>query len=545
MSKKIVSLLLAACMMFSVCACGNSKETQAPEKSSEVQSSEVAQQTQSSESVEEEKPLYPLVDEPITETGVVVGTPQGLDYRTVWNKVSEITNVNFEWIIVDNEALNTFLAGDWEFDFIHSKNISNGIISDYGVLGGKFADYNDYLDLMPHLQKAFEDYPEAVKFVTETNGAIYELPQIGEGATGTQIRTYYRTDLLDKYNIPVPTTTEELYQALKTYKEKNGTAGFSGKGLREDRYWGAMLYCAFGTSLNADFEDDGTGKVVFNRTSDQYKHYLEYMHKLYSEGLIQQEYMTNDASVCLGLATNGDTVFYDTEAHSLSADIWSDGNFYLDVLAPLSSEYSDDREVPGYFTFNKGGLFLNAESEHLDVLVQALDIMYATEEVVEGSGLHGTSFCYGIDGVDYIKYDDGTYELVWPEKYESMTDYQYKELIWENAGRDTDLANYVTRTPGNAQARQKGFIKNISPYESDASKLYPTSFLKFTTEEQDVITNRYTDINSYVKEMRDKFIQGVVDFEKGWDDYCATIEAMHIDEVLEAHQAAYDRWNQN
>ena len=45
--------------------------------------------------------------------------------------------------------------------------------------------------------------------------------------------------------------------------------------------------------------------------------------------------------------------------------------------------------------------------------------------------------------------------------------------------------------------------------------------------------------------MRDKFIQGVVDFETGWTDYCATIEKMHIDEVLEIHQAAYDRWNQN
>ena len=40
-------------------------------------------------------------------------------------------------------------------------------------------------------------------------------------------------------------------------------------------------------------------------------------------------------------------------------------------------------------------------------------------------------------------------------------------------------------------------------------------------------------------------IFSVVDFEKGWDDYCATIESMHIDEVLEVHQAAYDRWNQN
>lgn len=543
MKKRIISLLLAATMVFSMCACG-SKNNQEPVSSSEKQSSEVNQQTESSAPVEVEKPLYPLVDEPITVTGVVIGTMEG-ESRAVWEKLSEITNVNFEWVVIDLEAVNTFLASDWEFDFIHSNAISSSLINDYGVVGGMFADYNDYLHLMPHLQQAFEDYPEAVKFATETNGAIYELPTIGETITLTQVRTYYRTDLLEKYDIPVPTTTEELYQALKTYKEKNGTAGFSAKGLREDRYWGVMLYSAFGTSLSADFEDDGTGKVVYNRASEQYKRYLQYMNKLYTEGLIQQEYMTNDAQVCLGLATNGDTVFYDTEAHSLSGDIWTDGQFHLSVLAPLSSEYSDDREIPKALSFTKGGLLLNAESEHLEALVQALDVLYSTEEVVEGSGLLGSSFNYGIEGVDYIIHEDGSYDLVCPEGWDSFTDYQYKKLMWESAGRDTALGKAITSTPGNGQARQIGFRDNIYPYECDSSKVYPEKFMKFTSEETDVITNRYTDINAYVKEMRDKFIQGVVDFEKGWDDYCATIEKMHIDEVLEVHQAAYDRWNQN
>jgi len=311
----------------------------------------------------------------------------------------------------------------------------------------------------------------------------------------------------------------------------------------EEQYWGVMLFSAFGPSVNPNFDDDGTGKVIYNRTSEQYKHYLEFMRKLYAEGLIQQEYLTNDAAVNLGLATNGDTVFYASEAHSIP-DLWNDGNFYLSVLAPLSSEYSDDREIPSSLPFSKGGMLLNAASENIEILVQIVDIMYSTEEVVEGSGLHGGSFCYGIDGVDYIKHDDGTFDLVCPDGWNSFTDYQYKELIWENAGRTTDLKNYITSTPGNGQARQIGFRDNVFPYNCDASKVYPTNFLKFTPEEQDIITNRYVDIGNYVVEMRNKFIQGVVDLEKGWDDYCATIEKMHIDEVLEVQQAAYDRWNQ-
>ena len=545
MKKKLFSVLLASVMTVSVSACGNTEpanSSEAETKQSEAASSESA--SQSSEVVEEDKSLYPLVDEPITVKGITTLAGE-YESRIIWDKVAEITGVNVEWVVVDSEAINTYLVGDWDFDFIHDKGLADSIVNDYGVLGGKFADYNDYLELMPNLQKTFEEYPEAKKAMTESNGEMYGLPYIESSATATQVRPYYRSDLLEKYDIPVPTTTEELYQALKTYKEKNGTAGLSGFQLVETGYLGSMLYSAFGTSVQPDFEDDGTGTVVFNRTSEQYKHYLEFLNKLYEEGLIHQEYMTLDYNAALAQCQNGDTVFYNGEAHSLAAEDFEDGEFHLGVLAPLTSEYSDDQEILRQLIVSKGGMYINAESEYVEVLAQVFDIMYATEEVVEGSGLHGMSFCYGIEGVDYIKHDDGTYDLVTPEGYESFTSYQYNALIVDNAGRATDLEGYITSTPGNAQARQIGFRDNVFPYACDASKVFPTSFLKFTTDEQDVITTRYTDIQKHVTEMRDKFITGVVDIETGWDEYCKAIETMGIAEVLEVYQASYDRWNQN
>jgi len=542
MRKKLLSAILAAAMVVSLCACGNTEPTNGSEsttKESEAQSSDAT--SQSSEVVEDDS-LYPLVDEPITVTGVMVHNKEYKDIL-VWEKVAEITGVNFEWITIDPEAVNTFLAGEWDFDFIHYKGLNASVVNDYGVLGGRFVDYNDYLELMPNLQQTFVDYSEAKKAMTEINGEMYALPYIEVSATATQVRPYYRTDLLEKYDIPVPTTTEEFYQALKTYKEKNGTAGFSGLALSETAYFGTMLYSAFGTSVQPDFEDDGTGKVVFNRTSDQYKHYLEFMNKLFDEGLMQQEYMTMDGQVALGLATNGDTVFYNSEAHRLGADAFEDGEFHLSCLAPLTSEYSDDQEVLAQLPISNGGMYINADSEYVEELVQVFDIMYATEEIVEGTGLHGMSFCYGFEGVDYIKNDDGTYDLVTPEGFDTFTAYQYGTLIVDNAGRATDLAGYITSTPGNGQARQIGFRDNVFPYACDASKVFPTNFIKFTTDEQDVITTRYTDIQKHVTEMRDKFIQGIVDIETGWDEYCATIDKMGIEEVLEVYQAAYDRWN--
>ena len=102
MKKKMLSLLLAVVMVASVCACGNSKETQ-----NQAESSETQKET-SVTVVEEEKPLYPLVDEPITVKGVFIGTnPSDKMDRIVWNEVSELTGINIEWEVVPADALAT------------------------------------------------------------------------------------------------------------------------------------------------------------------------------------------------------------------------------------------------------------------------------------------------------------------------------------------------------------------------------------------------------------------------------------------------------
>lgn len=544
MKKRLLSALLCVTMVAALLSgCGNQqKETEPENKPAEEQEQvdDVA--------AEDYEVSYPVVDEPITVKGLVLNN--GRDFtngRIVWDKVAEITGVNFEWIVLDKEAFSTYLAGgDWDFDFIHYRSLDDTLINDYGVEGGMFANYYDYLEYMPNLQQLFEDYPEAEKAVREINGEIYRLPQVELSATATQVRPYYRTDILEEAGLEVPTTVDEFTNVLKVLKEKNGgKTAWCPAGLDEASYWGVMLYAAFGTSVTADFDDDGNGNVIYNRTSEQYKHYLEYMNMLYEEKLIDQEYLTVDGQYTLALAQAGETAFFGGEAHSLTEADFSDGVVHLDVMAPLTSEYDSTQTVLAQLPVSKNGFFLNAESENLVPLVKALDIMFAVDEVVEGSGLNGESFTYGMEGEHYVLNADGTYETVTPEGYDgSFTDFQYNELIIDNAGRATALEGYVTATAGNGQARQLGFKNNVFPYACDNSEVFPSSFLKFTSEEQSVITNKFTDIQSYVNEMKSKFITGVEDIDTTWDEYVQGLEDRGLSDVLEVYQAAYDRWNQ-
>lgn len=186
----------------------------------------------------------------------------------------------------------------------------------------------------------------------------------------------------------------------------------------------------------------------------------------------------------------------------------------------------------------------HAESEYIVEMCKMFDIMYATEEVAEGSGLLGESFCYGIMGVDwdYGPEGSGVYVFHCPENYDgAFTTYQYAELIWDGAGCQDALAGLVTETVSNSRARQLEFVNNVIPYQSDM--YFALSLLKFTDEEQRVLDNKLSDITTYYKKMEGKFITGVTDIESGWDEYCSTLEKMEIQDVTDVYQASYDSWN--
>ena len=64
---------------------------------------------------------------------------------------------------------------------------------------------------------------------------------------------------------------------------------------------------------------------------------------------------------------------------------------------------------------------------------------------------------------------------------------------------------------------------------------------KNTTEEQQyVIDNKWSEIDTYVKKMQVEFITGVTDIAENWDNYCETLEKMGIDEVVAVYQEAYE-----
>lgn len=541
-------MILAVSMAVSLCGCGNggqTNQTTAPQK--DTNTAAPAGTDVPGTGSEAYVPTYPIVEEGITVTGLVVGCDTSIsESRIVWDKVEELTGIHIDWVNIDEEALSTYLAGnDWP-DFFHTFKLTTSQINDYGVVGGRFVNYLDHLDVMPNLAKTYEDYPGALAASTQINGEVYNLFQVaGATSTGTTARPHVRVDVLEAAGITeLPTTVDELYDQLVILKEKNGEPGM----VLDTNIVNGMipvLFNAFGPLHNLEFDDDGTGKIVFARVSDQMKHYYEYLHRLYDEELMNREWLTLDNTALSQFAKSG-KVAYVTQAaaQSLSLDDLGGSWDNLGCLAPLTSEYDSERSLAGRVDYRPvAGMFINKDSQYVEEICKMFDIAFAEEEVAEGTGLYGQAFTYGFEDVDWVLNDDNTYEQIVPENFESFTAYQNQALRWWDFGRSDKFGSAITSTPGNAQTRQKGYVENIIPYQA-TEHVFPTGVLKFTDEEQYVLDNKYADISLYITEMQAKFITGVMDIESGWDAYVAECEKMGLSEVLEVYQASYDRWNE-
>ena len=483
---------------------------------------------------------YPIVPEKITVRCLITGTLNMDNPRVLWQELEKLTNINVDFFTVETAQVPTFMAaGNWP-DFFHH-NLPAAYIFDYGILGNRFVDYNTMLPIMPHLEECFRMYPLARKIMTESNGAIYQLPTFALEVTSSTVRFYYRKDNLQRHNLPVPRTLDEYYNTLVALRNATGTAPMEYDMATMENWF----FPSFGEFIEPGFDSNAQGQVVFNRTSEQYRRFLTYINRLYREGLLHQEFLTLDTATRLAIARQGIATFTGTQLQNASLSDFPSGNWDIGVPRPFTSQWNSATKVKRNPTERPGGFAINARSRYTNEVARLLDIGFALTEVSPGTGLYGDAFCYGPEGLTWMFTNPQRTEfdfIMPPGETKTPSVYQYENVIYGNQGMPRALSNAITAEISNNRIRQIEFLENLNPFT--VTDFFPLTSLKFTEDEQTVIDNRFTDIRTYVEEMRAKFITGVDDINAGWDEYVRTINAMGIADVIRVHQAAYDRWNQ-
>ena len=491
---------------------------------------------------------YPIVNEPIHVRTVLLRLIDNHP-RELWLSVARATNIHVEFQGIDPMQVPTFMAaGDWP-DSFHS-NLNNSFINDHGIIGNNLVDFNYLLDYMPNLQRTFQDYPMSRRAVTEYNGAIYQMPFIEIQVTAHGPRFYYRTDILRNHNITPVRTVDEFYNALVTLRNATGQAHLLATATDLEGYF----YSSFGSSLEADFDSDAQGRVVYNRTSEQYRRFLRFFHRLYAEGLLHREFLTLDNFTRLQLGRQGYVAFGSGPSfEALLVEDFPSGNFDISTPAPLFSQWNNATQIKARLgdTRRAGGA-INARTRYIPELARMFDLHYTLSEILPNTGLYGVASNYGPEGYWWAFTSPAKAEMdFWiPTQHPDVTNFPQmqweRNVMLENFIGRAEFGNAVTSNASNNRSRQIGFRDYLMP---NATKIYfpgnpgQFNFLKYSPDEQTVLDRRFTDINTYVDQMRAQFITGVSDLDRDWAEYERTINAMGIQEVIRIIQASYDRWN--
>ncbi|KRG12119.1 hypothetical protein ACA30_20425 [Virgibacillus soli] len=487
----------------------------------------------------------PIVDEPITLkmfAGMGNNTLKNWDDILVWNTYEEMTNIHIEWEQIEAEAIeekrNLALASGSLPDAFYAANMPTLDIFKYGQQGS-FLELNDLIEKYAlNLTKLMEENPDIRKAITFPDGKIYSLPSIYDPEF-TSVRTHplmwYNSELLDKYGMEVPASTEEFYEYLKKVKAEDPdiTPYGSYNGTLMVNY----LRGAFGVGTTGrEFidKDPETGDIRFYPITDNYKELLQYMNKLYSEKLVEPNIYTIEWAQFLNNGAEdkyGSMIFYAPE-ELFGKDI---GEKYVGGL-PLegpNGEHKWSNVVNPVIHIGK--FVLTSENPDPAATIRWVDHFYSDE----GSRL----FYMGVEGETYEKTDDGKFKYM--EKITNSSEGLTKEqeivkyLGWVGIGAPGILMqDYFDGSEGSDQAVEAA--SKVEPYLLD--EVWPP--FTYTEEEAKRLSALSADIEKYVNEMQDKFVVGEESFDK-WDSFVKNIEKMGLEEYMEIQKQAFERYEAN
>jgi len=216
-------------------------------------------------------------------------TPPAADDNVLKREIEKRTNtkLTINWISNNayEEKLNITLASGQIPDLTVIKD-PFGTTFRTLVRQGAFWDITPYIKDYPNLQQGIPEV--AWELTKQEDGRNYGIPR-GRDADDVSF-LILRKDWLDQLGLKPPTTTDELYEVLKAFKEQdpdgNGKDDTFGLSVPFDSLSGAFQQIFTGVTGSWKLEDN---KLVYAPFLPETRQSLEYLAKLYKEKLLPED----------------------------------------------------------------------------------------------------------------------------------------------------------------------------------------------------------------------------------------------------------------
>lgn len=534
MKKKLLTFIP---IVLTLAACGGGGEADSASESTGADQAVI-------ENVNEEG--FPIVEETVEMDFFAGKAPQNAPHDwndiLIWNEYEDMTNIDITWEEVQTEALEeqkqlSLVQNDLP-DVYFVSSFTNMDILRYGEQG-VFLPINEYLDdYAPNLTALMDENPEIRKAITFPDGNIYSMPSvIDEEFTSFVIaaRPFINHDWLEKLGMEIPETTEEFYDYLVAVRDLdpvgNGeTIPLGGTSIGEitQTLSGAFGVMNRGTRNGPIDYDEENDQVRFYPTTDEYRELLEYMNRLYTEGLIDPNIFTIEWGQFLANAAENQyatMVFYDP-IELFGEEVGQQYTGMAPLIGPNGTQMFS-KVAPMVNTI--GNFLITNENPNPAAAVRWMDNFYSDE---------GSKFYYmGIEGETYEEVD-GEVEYIGdianPPEGSTFEQELAKKLTWLGPTQGLakqEFSNVSEGAPQSLEAAEK-----IEPHIPEI-----WAGFTYTAEENEVLSSIGADIQKYVEESRDRFISGDLSFDD-WDNYVSDLENMGLEQYLEVQDQAYERY---
>ena len=437
-------------------------------------------------------------------------------------------------MVASHDLPDLFLGIDW-------KNVSGG--AQMWEEDGVIIDLTDLIpQYMPNYWERIKNIDLAIPTLS-VNGKMYYVNEIQHGVMfeGPIIRV----DWLEKAGLEEPKTLDDLYNVLVYFRDHD----MNGNGDPSDERpmsclaainigWSPLnLMWPYGVHWDYMVVD---GQVTHGMLLDEFTDAISFMNKLYSEGLLDPDYATQDRTALDGKFMNNQVGFEwgiqpSKMNRSLNPDA-EDGKFHAAGIPLLkrtedSPAYSFDKNYVSLFTGASAAV--TTRSSEPEKILHWMDYFFSEAGVLLCNyGLEGLTFEYDENGHPY---SDTTGAIA------ANPDVNANEVKYLYALSGTSAFPYAND--------QEIFRASMHPYSAAGSDKWMTEFnmsrllpdISLSLEEAEEINDALVDIGTYISIQLDKLVNGQVSLDE-IPAIQKKLTDMGIEDVLKVYQAAYERF---
>ena len=509
---------------------------------------------------------YPIVKEPVTLKGVarMGGYNVPFEDMELLQDYEKETGISVDWTSIPGsdwtEKMNLLLATAEYPDFVYGPLPGN--IAELGA-EGIIRPLNDYIsEWAPNLAKLFADQPIVEAISTYPDGNVYSFPQYDDRVYHTQIprKMLINHSWLEKLGLDLPTTTDEFYEVLKAFKTEDP----NGNGKNDEiplafwtgndgniRDWTMFLgpWGVVDTLMVAD------GKVYWGFLEEGFKEGSKFYQKLYKEGLLDLESITQTQNQVKSKSVNSDGEAVIGVTYSLATwfvvnnndwtlmfnggfntfktkeELTRNPSFIYDAMLPLEGPGGDRlfrRQMSGV---GRNRAFIFSESKYPEAIVRWFDTWLDGAERSYQTRLGKLGVTIYVD--DGIIMRNATPEGVsvneWQSQYApgSVSTYYINQKIMPMAVQPVVYMLEI-------------MTDKYMPFAPE--EFWPGNLVIGTPEEEELITQYEAELMTYVYETLGRFIAGDVDIDSEWDGFVRQSGRMQADKILQVRQDQYDRY---